>query len=315
MFDGESFGAEVVAAVKGFLDQEVAPMKAEIASLRAKLAEQDGRAPEKGERGEPGAPGEPGRDGVDGRDGKDGESVTLEQLEPLITSAVERAVAAIPIPVNGRDGLDGKDGARGADGLDGKDGAPGEKGEPGKDGVGLAGALIDRSGSLVVTLTDGTTRELGAVVGKDGADGRDGLDGKDGAAGPAGLGFDDLDVVLANDGRTVVLSLARGEQRRTWEIPLPVVLDRGVFKAGEAYAKGDGVTWGGSWWIAQRDTSDRPGEGSDGWRLAVKKGRDGKDVDVAGAEAKIAKTLADRFEQADAQTIKRVEAYLKSRGL
>jgi hypothetical protein len=43
------------------------------------------------------------------------------------------------------------------------------------------------------------------------------------------------------------------------------------------YRKGDGVTWGGSFWIAQKDAPEgRPGL-SDDWRLAVKKGRDGRD--------------------------------------
>lgn len=58
---------------------------------------------------------------------------------------------------------------------------------------------------------------------------------------------------------------------------LPVVMDRGVFKPGNTYKSGDAVTWGGSLWIAQEPTADKPGEpGAKGWRLAVKKGRDAK---------------------------------------
>jgi hypothetical protein len=56
------------------------------------------------------------------------------------------------------------------------------------------------------------------------------------------------------------------------------VIDRGVFKDGTEYDKGDGVTWGGSFWIAQRDTQSKPDAGNGDWRLAVKKGRDGKDA-------------------------------------
>jgi hypothetical protein len=55
-------------------------------------------------------------------------------------------------------------------------------------------------------------------------------------------------------------------------------LDRGVWKDDGPYTKGDGVTWSGSWFIAQRDTA--PGEkpqNSDAWRLAIKRGRDGAD--------------------------------------
>ena len=39
---------------------------------------------------------------------------------------------------------------------------------------------------------------------------------------------------------------------------------------------GDGTTWGGSFWIAQGETGEKPDTGK-GWRLAVKKGRDGRD--------------------------------------
>lgn len=65
---------------------------------------------------------------------KDGVSVTIEDVQPLINEAVTKAVQGLPVP---------------------------------KDGVGLAGALIDRDGALVVTLTDGSTRSLGSVVGRD----------------------------------------------------------------------------------------------------------------------------------------------------
>ncbi|MCC3720531.1 hypothetical protein LLQ54_20100 [Rouxiella badensis] len=59
---------------------------------------------------------------------------------------------------------------------------------------------------------------------------------------------------------------------------LPVLIYRGVFKAGEAYRQGDTVTWGGSLWHCDSETLDKPGEiGSKGWTLAAKRGRDGKD--------------------------------------
>jgi hypothetical protein len=67
-------------------------------------------------------------------------------------------------------------------------------------------AMIDRSGALILTFGDGSTKDLGVVVGqdgKDGADGRDGTDGvqglngadgADGAVGPAGTdGHDGVD--------------------------------------------------------------------------------------------------------------------------
>ena len=63
---------------------------------------------------------------------------------------------------NGKDGQDGKDGANGKDGQDGKDGADG------KDGIGIADLVINENGELVVTLTDGTVKNLGKVTGSDG---------------------------------------------------------------------------------------------------------------------------------------------------
>jgi hypothetical protein len=39
---------------------------------------------------------------------------------------------------------------------------------------------------------------------------------------------------------------------------MPVVLDCGVFKEGNAYDAGDGVTYAGSFWIAQTRTGDKP---------------------------------------------------------
>jgi hypothetical protein len=198
----------------------------------------------------------------------------------------------------------------------GEMGERGLPGEPGRDGVGLAGALIDRSGVLVLTLTDGTTRDLGMVVGKDGADGAqgpqgergepgpqgekgepgeigpvgekgmdgrdgtDGKDGRDGLNGRDGFGFDDLSVEQTDE-RSFKLVFAQGDARKEFPFSLPVVIDRGVFKQGESYAAGDGVTWGGSYWIAQRGTDAKPDGPDSGWRLAVKRGRDGKDAKAA----------------------------------
>jgi len=59
------------------------------------------------------------------------------------------------------------------------------------------------------------------------------------------------------------------------EFVIPLVLDRGVYKEGQAYAKNDGVTYAGSYWIAQKDAPvGKPGDSNADFRLAVKKGRD-----------------------------------------
>jgi len=213
------------------------------APLLERIAALEARQPEKGEKGDPGAPGRDGQDGAPGRDGIDGAA--------------------------GAPGEKGEPGERGVDGADGKDG---RDGIDGKDGVGLADAVIDRDGALVLTMTDGRTKSLGTVVGRDG---RDGEPGSKGADGRDGLGFDDLDVVQSDDGLS--LRFSRGEVVK--EFALPIIIDRGVFKEGGAYRKGNGVTWGGSFWIAQKDAPEgKPDAPGSGWRLAVKRGQNGKDA-------------------------------------
>lgn len=135
--------------------------------------------------------------------------------------------------------------------------------------VDVVNALIDRAGNLVLTMSDGAVKDLGPVVGKDGDPGEDGTDG---------LGFDDLEASYDGE-KTVTLKFAQGERVKEFAFVLPVVIDRGVYKAGETYTAGDGVTFGGSFWIAQKNTETKP-EAGDDWRLAVKRGRDGKDGTV-----------------------------------
>lgn len=182
---------------------------------------------------------------------ENGKSVTLTDVAPMIADQVAKAVSALPAA---------------------------------KDGVGLAGAIIDRDGHLVVTLTDGATKELGPVVGKDVDERavearlkelvdaipkpRDGVDG---------FGFDDMSADYDGE-RGLVLRFVRGERVKEFAFSMPVVIDRGVWLEGKdgGYAKGDGVTWAGSFWISQKDDNTGKPDGGDGWRLAVKRGRDGK---------------------------------------
>lgn len=75
----------------------------------------------------------------------------------------------------------------------------------------------------------------------------------------------------------VKLKFVRGDQVKEFAIRLPVFKDMGVFREETDYLKGHGTTFGGSFWIAQKDAPQgKPGL-SDDWRLAVKRGRDGKD--------------------------------------
>lgn len=160
-------------------------------------------------------------------------------------------------------------------------GEKGEKGDAGESikgetGVGVAGALIDRSGALILTLSDGTQRDLGPVVGKDGSDGENGVDGVPGEPGKDGFSLADFDVERGTDGRTYILKFDGGEVRHEYELTFPVPVYCGIFKAGDEYVPGDLVTWGGCLWHCDGETKEKPEVGP--WTLMVKKGRDGKDA-------------------------------------
>ncbi len=257
MIDAQAFGVELAAIVKA----ATAPLIARIDAL------------EKASSVLP----EPGRDGKDadpdgvagvvyGRIKADLEAIkaTLDGLPELpelpdipamVSEAVEEAVKAIPVPKDGRDGADGKDG---------------EKGDPGRDGLDVKDLFRADGGRLVAVMSDGTTKDMGVFVGKDGKDGDQGKDGSD------GLGFEDMEFTTDEHGRPVA-KFQRGDVVKT--IQLPCLIDRGPYRSGETYQKGDAVSYGGSLWIAQEPTGDKP-DGSKGWRLAVKKGRDGKDGQI-----------------------------------
>lgn len=205
---------------------------------------------------------------------KGGESEWLESLRGKDGARGDRGE-------NGEAGKDGRDGKDGLDGKDGADGRAGADGAPGTDGKGGDAGDRGAAGEKGADGRDGRDGQSGqtGIAGRDGIDGSPGRDGVNGKDGLDGLGFDDLSV--EHDGeRTFTLSFRRGDQVKEFAFALPVAIDRGVYKDGTDYARGDGVTWAGSWFLAQKDQPQgKPGE-SDDWRLAVKRGRDGKDWDA-----------------------------------
>lgn len=79
--------------------------------------------------------------------------------------------------LKGKDGQDGVNGKDGLDGIDGKDGV---------NGVGIQKVWIDDAGELHVTLTSGTTKNLGMVKGDKGDQGIQGIQGVKGDKGDQG---------------------------------------------------------------------------------------------------------------------------------
>ncbi len=300
----KSFAQAMAPVVREAVSEATAPLNARIADLEKQLA--DRPIPRDGVDGKDGVD---GLDGVVGRDGIDGKDADPE----LIRSMVEEAVAALPTPKDGIDGINGKDAEpvtqdqiaaavqcalepregvsdpvavqvqrwmetnpvkHGVDGLPGKDGRDGTDGENGADGLNgkdgqtapvVASAFKDHAGELVLTLTDGSVLKTGIMDGAPGKDGRDGMT------------LTDFDTEMKDGGRTLVLSLESDEVKVTHELPINQMLYRGVYKAGDAYDVGDTVTWGGNLYHCNAPTTEKPGEGSTAWTMAVRRGRDGKD--------------------------------------
>jgi collagen type III alpha len=260
----DAFGSRIDAAID--------EMRAEI---RAIPVPKDGAPGPRGPRGEKGEPGERGIDGAPGLRGEKGDSGAPGQRGEKGDPG-DRGLDGAP----GLRGEKGDPGERGADGFTGPRGEKGDPGERGLDGVpgprGEKGDPGDRGIDGAAGLR-GEKGENGAP-GRDGRDGKDGRDGERGAAGKDGadgLGFDDLQVEQDGE-RSFTITFMRGGERKSFPLRLPTVVDRGVWRE-RAYEPGDGVTWRGSFWIAQKETSAKPDEASTDWRLAVKRGRDGKD--------------------------------------
>lgn len=169
-----------------------------------KVVGSDGAKGEKGDKGDTGVRGEKGEKGDAGEQG-----------------------------IQGVAGKDGKDGINGTNGIDGKDGTDG------KDGVGINTVNITEDGKLNITLTNGTTLNLGTikgekgdkgdtgvqgekgdkgdtgeqgiqgVAGKDGKDGINGINGTDGVDGKDGVGIAN---VLINTSGELELTFSDGQQ-------------------------------------------------------------------------------------------------------
>lgn len=141
----------------------------------------------------------------------------------------------------GPEGSKGPSGDRGEIGPQGAPGNDGHKGEPGRDGRDASDLSVLRSYIL-----EHVSAEITGI-------------------------FNKATVTSVDGGRTLIATF--GDQ--VHEIKTAIPLDAGVW-AERTFAAGDTVSHGGSLFIAQVETSAKPGK-SDDWRLAVKRGNDGRD--------------------------------------
>lgn len=184
------------------------------------------------------------KDGKDGTDGADGKSVDAEEIRKMIAEAVQ---AAVVIPENGKDGTDGADG---------------------KDALQL---------EILPEIDEQKSYSRGTFARHDGGlfrayEKTHGLRGWECIV----EGIASLEVVQHGEkGFKTVARMSSGSTVEK-EITLPVAIYKGVYRDGENYTAGDMTTWGGSVWHCESNTTDKPMDGSKSWKLAVKRGQDGK---------------------------------------
>ena len=240
------------------------------------------------------------KDGAPGEKGEDGKSITLEEVQPLILEAV----AQIPAP---------KDGAPGEKGEDGKsftleevealiEQAYAKRQAPETVTIEQAQKMVDEA----------VTKAVAAIQLP--RDGKDGEDGRDAVALEILPAIDEAKSYPRNTYAIhkggLFRTFEKSEAMRGWEclvegvaeinfeqinarefsvniskssgavvehkarIPVPVY--KGVYREDDTHEQGDMVTWAGAVWHCEEPTTEKPGEGAKGWRLAVKRGRDGK---------------------------------------
>lgn len=161
------------------------------------------------------------------KDGSNGTSVTVDDVRPIIEAEIEKAVKQIPAP---------------------------------KDGLGMAGSMIDRDGNLIITMTNGETKNLGPVVGKD------------------GLSMESFEMAYDADAHEVVLKAMAAGKSHEIRYPAGGIHGKGYWRDGLEAKAGEAWVQGGSLWIAKRNTTESPSHSSESWFMAVRKGRDGESV-------------------------------------
>lgn len=205
---------------------------------------------------------------------QDGKSVTLDDVEPMVSDLVAKAVAEIPKPKDGESipveqvqrMIDDAVSAAVTKAMSAVQ-MP-KDGEPGRDALEIEVlSMIDvdrryRRGTFA-SHKGGLWRAVKTTEGMDGweciVDGVSAIE-------------------VSFHGRTGFVSVEKASGKPDLHpFALPAMIYRGVFKEGDEYAQGDTVTWGGSLWFCNEPTSDKPIDGAKSWQLAAKRGRDGRD--------------------------------------
>ncbi|EES2237082.1 phage portal protein, partial [Escherichia coli] len=192
----------------------------------------------------------------------DGKSLTPDDVRPMLEQMVKEAVSHIPVP---RDGRDYDPDVLQKAVLDAVSALPAP--QDGRDATAL---------EILPAIDDQKSFPRGTYATHQGGLWR-AYEKTHGMRGWECLvdGVADIDVSMTGERLFSVVVRQSSGQRTEKTFSLPVMLYRGVFRAGETYHPGDTVTWGGSLWHCNSMTEDKPGEAhSSAWTLAAKRGRD-----------------------------------------
>lgn len=280
---GEYEPPELAECLRFMVQPVIAKLFSEAAASLKGESGKDGEPGKAGEVGPQGIPGERGENGINGKDGAPGdrgpvgESIKGEKGEPgLSVFEIAKSHGFNGSEMDWLLSLRGKDGDRGDAGKDGAPGREGKDGDPGKNALEMAivmdldvtrsyprGTIASHNGGLLCA-----KRMTGPVVENDFP-----------AAGWRWISNGESKhwiEVDENDPRAYKDVIERADGTRTETVRrIPVPMDKGIYRHGEEHEQGDFVTWDGSLWLALRKTDKAPG--TIDWRLAVKRGRDGKD--------------------------------------
>lgn len=218
-----------------FIERAVTIIADKIGAIAKRVEALESRAPEKGEKGD---------------QGRDADPIDMAEVVRQVMNGPElKTLVALQVAESVAEYFASNPPARG------------EKGEKGDAGIGLAGMLINRDGSLVATMSDGRVHDLGCVQGKD------------------ALAVDDLAATFDVE-RGIVLTLGAGERKKELAVKVPVLRHIGFWQSGMTADAGNTTTHNGSLWIATRATRQEPGYQSTDWTLAARKGADGQHASV-----------------------------------
>lgn len=282
------------ARLRGDFDQQLRSLPAPERGPQGERGEKG----DKGERGDPGIAGDPGSIGPQGERGQQGERGEKGDTGESIRGEQGIRGEVGPQGEQGPKGNDGERGPqgesiRGEQGQRGESGPQGEQGPKGKDGEQGPQGEIGRDGR------DGLTGPIGpqGERGETGPQGERGFQGERGERGADGQ-IVDVDIQQSEDDPrliTIRMILTEGVIRER-QIRIPMVMYRQIFNPEQEYTAGDVVTYGGSAWHCQVETTkNKPGNGTQDWRLMVKEGRAGKDSESVELLTSQVKQLTERI--------------------